>query len=119
MAKIGDIVEKQSNVFEDVERVDVETLINKDLALLSIARRSGSDGDFLIFKARLMDKNKPVSFTCGSKVILEKIKLVCKHFKIELGESGDPLDFPEAILGKLVSIKSQKSRHNYYDFISD
>lgn len=111
MAKFSEVASDEI-VFEDAEKVKSEDLIKKDLKVLAYALRKGDKGEFAIIKAEV--DGKVISFSCGGKVIMEKLSKASGNWDLQLDEKKI-ITFPEPVEGKFIQTKSEEGRM-YFNF---
>jgi len=109
MAKIGDIV-KDEKVFEDAEQVKCSAIIGKDIVIEAVCKRIGETGDYLIVQAQC--EGKKISFSCGGRVVVEKLNKVATSF--EQAITDQILVLKEIVEARIVEVKSNEGRV-YYD----
>lgn len=112
MRKVSDVITTKP-AFPEAEQVKVEILLNKPVAFKGFASRIGDKGDFMIV---LVEHDKKVkSFSCGGKVVMNKLQQVADADAVEPDDNKVVL-FEEPLFGKIIEQKSGEGRM-YYDII--
>ena len=111
MTKISEIV-KNEPAYPDADFVKVDTLIGKNLVIKGFAERQGEKGKFFVINADV-DGND-TAFSCGGKVIVEKLESSKESFKLE-SDDNNVVKFPETVEGKLIYPQTKDGINNYYD----
>lgn len=109
--KITDYI-KSDVVFDDVEKVDKETLVGKNIVVKAYATREGDNGKFCIALLDVEGKTVKVTF---SSIILDKLNQAALGIGIddELKNKFGEYHFLEPVSGTLVYRKGKKNK--YYD----
>lgn len=107
----GSEITKTEPVYPETEYKKAEELIGKDLKIKGYALLTGREGDFAVINAEVENQN--ISFSCGGKVILEKLKKYLDYFKQEL--KNNKVEYKDVVEATLTYPKTKDGRYNYYD----
>ena len=111
MVKLNEVV-KDVEMFTDCEKVKFDEVKNLEMKIKAIAKMKGNDGDFLVIKADI-GKDKPIAFSNGSKVVIDKLLRAVIELKVEWVDNVAV--FKEALETKIVEKKSTTSGRVYHD----
>lgn len=106
MKKISEIVTSEP-AFPDTTPIKKEDILKKPLKINAIAHRVGDSGDFFIICAEC--EQKTVSFSCGGKVVMDKLNKVLRHYKV-LPDDKQVSVLPECVEATVVQVKSKEGR---------
>lgn len=101
-------------VFAQNKQVKIEELFNKEVSIHKICLRQGMEGEYAIFLVTDIVLNEQVSFSCGGKAIVEKIKRACDKYPHVTSE-GEVLTFEPPLMARFIQRKGEKSGRVYYD----
>ena len=99
---------KQEPVFPDTNQVLKEEMYKKNLKITALSLRAGSKGEYFMIKAECEDQQ--VSFNCGGKVVVEKLKKVVKELEAETLIEDGVIVLPEPVEAMLISTKSKEGK---------
>ena len=99
--------------FPNSEYLKGEELIGKTLEIKAVVLKKGETSEYFVILANV--DGKEISFSNGGAVIVDKLKLACKEFKMPC-LINERVTFPEEIRAKLVYKMSPTSKRMYYTF---
>lgn len=108
MRKISDIIKP---AFPKAEYVKGEVLLDETLSFKGYSLSKGDKGEFFVVLVEHDGKDK--CFSCGGKVVMEKLKQIAEVDKVE-PNNNKVVMFKSSIQGKLISVESG-SGLTYYD----
>ena len=108
MRKISDVIKP---AFPNAEYAKAETLMNEPLLFKGYSLNKSDKGGF--FTVLVQHDKKDKCFSCGGKVVMDKLRKVAELDKVKPTEEGITM-FKEVLQGKLIEVESG-SGMTYYD----